>query len=766
MKNNVAPTILCSLFFVLTTLAQEMRPIFKGEDLDTFKIQLADQYVVSESKASNLKSDGISFQNEAQELPEFMLQPMKISLKKPKPFISAYTVCEGRNLDYNVMTLSYRTSRNGRSWSDWKPAIFDGHLEQTSERIISKMEFLDKKSKYVQYKISFEKLLKDALISDVQLFHYSPGETSKKIQKQIKENAIQKIAKAACSKPSVVSRNQWGAIPRSSAATSTVSHLIVHHEFGSNTSSDWAARVRSVQNFHINGNGWSDIGYNFLIDPNGVIYEGRAGGDNAVGAHFCGRNRNTMGVCMLGDYSSITPTTATQTALKNILAWKADKENINPLGSSFHYAVNRSLTHIAGHRDAGCSVCPGDGGYATLGGIRNGVHVLVSNGCSGGGTPTPSDTTPPTTSISAVGGNTQTGDFTVNFSDNDNIGVIRRYYQVLEKYSSSYLANRRKGFFNENFSQDFGVYDVGAGTWSVTNGRLNQSNTASDNTLWSSYLIQDSGLPYLYEFAAKLTSTTGARKFGIHIMSSEGTLSQRGNSYLIWFSGEDNKVRIYETVNNVLYFRAIADVALDNNWAKYRVTYSPAFGVLQVWKNNEYLLNWTDSSPISSGAAISLRTNKTAIEFDDVKVYKFRATNSTLITAGNLDTNKDLRTSNGKIKSMVRDDAGNWSTPGNLDIRMNFSRFFAKSLRNTLTLYPNEVTDRAIIKWQQPAYGAVHMSVFDMQGKPVAKMPKEYMDKGHSELDITPLTNTLSQGLYLFKLTSGSYSETIKMMKK
>ncbi len=764
MKKNVLPLVLYCLFFVLAAKAQQ-RHIFKGEGITTFTIDLTDQNALVSHKALISKSNGLELQENTQEVPEFILKPIKIDLKRPKPFISVYTVWKGNHLDYTKISLDYRTSRNGKSWSDWKSTIFDGHQEQTSERIISKMKFLDKKVRYIQYKASFEKETSDVSITNIQLFQYSPGETSKKIQKQINESAVQKVAKAACDKPSVVSRSQWGAISRNPAATSAVSHLVIHHEFGSNTSSDWAARVRSIQNFHINGNGWSDIGYNFLVDPNGVIYEGRAGGDNAVGAHFCGRNRNTMGVCMLGDYSSVTPTTQTQTALKNLLAWKADKENINPVGSSFHYSVNRSLSHIAGHRDAGCSACPGNGGYATLGGIRSGVNLLLSNGCSGSAPP-PSDTTSPTTSISAVGGNTQTGDFTVNFSDNDNVGVTRQYYQVLEKYGSSYLANRRNGFFNENFGQDFGVYDVGSGNWSVINGRLRQTNTTSDNTLWSSYLIQDSGLPYLYEFAAKVNSTNGPRKFGIHIMSSDGTLSQRGNSYLIWFSGEDNKVRIYETVNNVLYFRAIADVSLDNNWAKYRVTYSPAFGVIQLWKNNDYLLNWKDSSPISSGAAISLRTNKTAVDFDDLKVYKFRSTNSVVVTAGNQNNTKDLRTSSGKVKSMVRDDAGNWSTPGNLDITMSFLRSFAKNFNTKLTLYPNEVEDRAVVQWQQPRYGIVNISVYDMQGKPVATMPKDYMDKGKSELDITPLIERLSQGLYLFRLSSGSYSETVKLMKK
>ncbi|MBQ0735810.1 N-acetylmuramoyl-L-alanine amidase [Aquimarina celericrescens] len=763
MKNNVLPQVICCLLLVLNTFAQEKRHVFKGESAEVSEINLSNQDALLTSKAFTQQSTGLTILEKTQETSEFVLKPSKIKLKKAKPFISAYSVWEGKNLDYTQMTLMYRTSKNGKSWSNWKPTVLDGHLEQTDKRVVSKMEFLDKRVRYIQYKVSLNSGMQDVIISNAKLYHYSPGETPKKIQKQIEKNATN-ATKAVCSKPAVVSRSQWGAIPRGAAATSTVSHLIVHHEFGSNTSSDWAARVRSVQNFHINGNGWSDIGYNFLVDPNGVIYEGRAGGDNAIGAHFCGRNRNTMGVCMLGDYSSISPTTATQNSVKSLLAWKADKENINPLGSSFHYSVNRALTHISGHRDAGCSVCPGSGGYATLGGIRSGVDLLLSNGCSGGSTPPSSDTTPPTTSIS--GGNVQTGDFTVTFSDNDNVGVARRYYQVLEKYSSSFLANRRNGFFNENFGQDFGVYDKGAGSWSVTDGRLKQTNTTSDNTLWSSYLIQDSGLPYLYEFAAKVTSTSGPRKFGIHIMSSDGTLSQRGNSYLIWFSGEDNKVRIYETVNNTLYFRAIGDVSLDNNWAKYRVTYSPAYGVIQIWKNNEYLLSWTDSSQISSGVAISLRTNKTAVEFDDFKVYKFRAGNSVKVTAGNSDNNKDLRTTTGKVKSMVRDDAGNWSIPGNFDVTMNFGRFFTEVNAQKLTLHPNEVNDKAVLTWQQPEYGTVYIGAYNLQGRMIAQMPREYMDKGKSTLDISSLTNKLSSGLYMIKLTSGSYLETIKMLKK
>ncbi len=759
MKKRTPLSLLCLLLLLFKSYGQQ--PIFKGEATATKTISFRNDSQLEKRTAFSLEKEGITSNDTELYQPELVLKPFKIPLKKPKPFLSTYSVWSGQHLDHTTTTLHYRTSKNGKSWSGWKQAVFDGHQEQSSDRIVSKMVFLDAKVRYIQYKLVLAKGSSATRIQSAEIFHYSPGDTPRKIKKQLKASAKNAVA-AGCSKPSVVSRSQWGATFRNPAASSTVSHLIVHHEFGSNSSSDWAARVRAVQNFHINGNGWSDIGYNFLVDPNGVIYEGRAGGDNAIGAHFCGTNRNTMGVCMMGDYSSVTPTNATQQALKNLLAWKADKDNINPEGASFHYSVNRSLTHIAGHRDAGCSVCPGNGGYGILPGLRSDVGALVSNGCSVAPSPT-ADTVPPTTAIDAPAETVQTGDFTVTFSDNDNVGVTRRFYQVLEQYGSGFLANRNNGFFNENFNQDNGVYDIGAGNWSITDQRLKQSDIVSDNTLWSSYLIQDSDLPYLYEFSAKVTSTTGPRKFGIHIMASDRTLPQRGDSYLIWFSGEDNKVRIYETDNDVLNFRAISDVSLDNDWAKYRVTYSPAYGVVRVWKNNTLLLSWTDTSPIRTGGAISLRTNKTAITFDDLKVYHYRAGSSAVVSAG-VESNKDLRTTTGKIKSMVRDEAGNWSVAGNLDVTTNFGASLTANT-NQLLLYPNAVTHTAMLRWEQPRSGAVSVAIYDLQGKQVVQTTSQ-ISKGNKQLDISSDIATLPPGVYMVNLSSEWHNETIKMVKQ
>jgi len=381
------------------------------------------------------------------------------------------------------------------------------------------------------------------------------------------------------------------------------------------------------------------------------------------------------------------------------------------------------------------------------------------------------DTIAPTTIISASGGNTQSGDFTTNFNDNDNVGVTRRFYQALEKYGANWYANRGNGFFNDNFNIFYSGYTLGAGNWAINNGHLRQSNTSSDNTKLNTYLSQNSGLPYLYEFSTKTISTNGPRKFGIHIMADDVTQSQRGNSYLVWFSGEDNKVRIYETVNNQLNFRAISDVPLDNQWANYKITYSPSFGVLEIFRNNTSLLRWTDISPIKKGSSISLRTNKTSVEFDDLKVYKFRANQSQTITAGSTVT-KDIRRQNGKIKSLVRDAAGNWSLPGNLDVtisslsRQNPNIKDDTKLENNLIIYPNPTTGNSLIlTYNTTANQQIEISVLDITGKTLNKTYDTSTEENQRSIDIRELLKNISSGNYIIKVKNGkniSYSQILK----
>jgi hypothetical protein len=192
--------------------------------------------------------------------------------------------------------------------------------------------------------------------------------------------------------PSIVSRSGWGAdeeIVRARPIIAAADRLaIVHHTAGTNayTPAQAAAIVRGIELYHVKGNGWNDIGYNFLVDRFGTVYEGRGGGieKNVIGAHSEGFNTGTFGVALIGNYARATPPKAQRDALVNLLAWRLDVAHIDPLstvvyasGGNAKFKAGKSVTlrAISGHRDTGPSECPGAGTYVLLPGIAKRVSL-------------------------------------------------------------------------------------------------------------------------------------------------------------------------------------------------------------------------------------------------------------------------------------------------------------------------------------------------------------------------------------------------------
>jgi hypothetical protein len=183
--------------------------------------------------------------------------------------------------------------------------------------------------------------------------------------------------------PQLISRLAWGAnesIRRADPLFAGSLHFaIVHHTAGTNsyTRAESAAIVRGIMVYHVQGNGWNDIGYNFLVDRYGQIFEGRYGGidRNVVGAHAEGFNTSSVGVSVLGTYGGAGITTAARDALVRLLAWRLDVGHVDPLstltwpsGGNARYptGVPVFLRAISGHRDAGFTECPGDALYAQI----------------------------------------------------------------------------------------------------------------------------------------------------------------------------------------------------------------------------------------------------------------------------------------------------------------------------------------------------------------------------------------------------------------
>jgi N-acetylmuramoyl-L-alanine amidase-like protein len=201
--------------------------------------------------------------------------------------------------------------------------------------------------------------------------------------------------------PPVVTRAQWGAdesIRKNDQKYAPISKLFVHHTVTSpdGADPDPAATVRAIYAYHVQGNGWDDIGYNFLIDGDGRIYEGRWARDygadeiptgedrnlnGVVGAHVLNHNAGSAGVALLGDFGGGEPTLAAREALVKLMAWKADRHGIdvtaNDPFTSSDGVVSR-FPNLAGHRDAGPTACPGERLYALLPGIRADVARFVT----------------------------------------------------------------------------------------------------------------------------------------------------------------------------------------------------------------------------------------------------------------------------------------------------------------------------------------------------------------------------------------------------
>src|SRR5439155_7130431 len=154
---------------------------------------------------------------------------------------------------------------------------------------------------------------------------------------------------------------------------------VVHHTAGSNSYSQAAsaAVVRGIELFHVRANGWNDIGYNFLVDKYGRVFEGRAGGiaRNVIGAHAEGFNAGSVGVAVIGNYSSTSISPAAEHTLAQLLAWRLDVAHVDPLGLVSWISGGKPeypkgspvlLRAISGHRDTGFTSCPGTALYGRL----------------------------------------------------------------------------------------------------------------------------------------------------------------------------------------------------------------------------------------------------------------------------------------------------------------------------------------------------------------------------------------------------------------
>ncbi|MFD9973854.1 N-acetylmuramoyl-L-alanine amidase [Streptomyces sp. NPDC059017] len=196
--------------------------------------------------------------------------------------------------------------------------------------------------------------------------------------------------------PPITSRAGWGADESISPEEpgylpgEKIKAVVVHHTAESNsyTCDQAPAVVRGIYAYHVKQLGWKDLGYNFLVDKCGTVYEGRKGGVDrpVMGAHAYGFNSETTGISVLGTYTDTAPSQAAMASVARIAAWKLGQYGVDPTGTTTLTAgadgrsytgktwasgAKLSFPVIHGHRDGYNTQCPGDALYTQLGTLRS-----------------------------------------------------------------------------------------------------------------------------------------------------------------------------------------------------------------------------------------------------------------------------------------------------------------------------------------------------------------------------------------------------------
>ncbi|WP_344488599.1 FG-GAP-like repeat-containing protein [Streptomyces enissocaesilis] len=195
-------------------------------------------------------------------------------------------------------------------------------------------------------------------------------------------------------RPPMTLRAGWG--PDKSLATNysdpeyidRVQAVFVHHTVDSNNYScaESPAMVRAIYAYHVTPRpgyeGWKDIGYNFLVDKCGQIFEGREGGTDlpVLGAHTYGFNSYSTGIALLGNFETGRPTQAALDSAARVAAWKLGQYGVSPTGTvtleaaadtgKYTKGQKATLNTVSGHRDGFATACPGANLYTKLPAIR------------------------------------------------------------------------------------------------------------------------------------------------------------------------------------------------------------------------------------------------------------------------------------------------------------------------------------------------------------------------------------------------------------
>jgi hypothetical protein len=278
--------------------------------------------------------------------------------------------------DGAALALSIRARRDGDDWGDWLPLHADDHAPDGAEAAPFGDLVIVAPATLLQYRVAASPG-EDGAWPVVRSFSLAAVDT-------LSDDAVEATTHvAAATGVKIVPRAGWGAderlrfdkdgAPIWTPEYRAVRKVVIHHTVTDDPDPNPRATIRAIYQYHAVTRGWGDIGYNFLIDPNGTIYEGRYGGDGVIGGHTYGYNEGSLGIAMLGTYSTHTISAAARAALKALIRAKAG--GLDPMGKGF-FIDRENVWNVSGHRALTETDCPGDRFYPTFNNLRRELKGL------------------------------------------------------------------------------------------------------------------------------------------------------------------------------------------------------------------------------------------------------------------------------------------------------------------------------------------------------------------------------------------------------
>ncbi len=302
-------------------------------------------------------------------------------------FNSVGSYWEVNSGDGNLLGVQLRVSSDGTTFSDWQAVSVDPDERGLTVRFYGRLLFVS--GSYVQFRLNIPAGL------SLKLFGLGFVDSSAgPVPPQAPAPRFLPAGKA--NRPYIISRADWGANeglrysggqeiwPKEYRPAKVV--VIHHSETPNSYDGNPAVDVRGIYYYHAVTKGWGDIGYNYLIDWKGNIYEGRTGGENVVGGHAYQYNYGSVGICMIGSFAATSPTAAQLDALVKLIAWECVDKNIDP-NARFFFVDRNNVNALTGHREIINTTCPGDAGFATIATTRQKVSAIVGSNGGVQGTP-------------------------------------------------------------------------------------------------------------------------------------------------------------------------------------------------------------------------------------------------------------------------------------------------------------------------------------------------------------------------------------------